>query len=122
MIDSVKGMESAKNLITYHDPQNPLSIYGRWDLGFGDTPTPKTVPDGAIDAKVASASLLDSLPELEGELDMDSSLTLSWMKFGTALFDGEPFIWSESQWKGWKLRDVPDRIEGEFQLLDAPIR
>ncbi len=114
-------METARRLITYFNPQNPLSIYGRWDLGFGDTPNPMTVPDGAIDAKVASTSLMNSIPELEGVLDTGYSVSLFWMKFGTAEFDGEPFIWSESQWKDWELRNVPDRLEGEFQLLQAPL-
>jgi hypothetical protein len=37
--------------------------------------------------------------------------TLSfWMKYGTPVFIGKPFIWSESQWKNQKLRDVPNVV------------
>jgi hypothetical protein len=45
-----------------------------------------------------------------------------WMKFGTPVINGKPFIWSESPWKGWKLRSVPDRVDGIFTLLNAYIR
>ncbi|MCP4578547.1 MAG: hypothetical protein GY846_19910, partial [Deltaproteobacteria bacterium] len=47
MINDVSDVEAAKDLITFTDDLNPLSIYGRWDLGYGDTPTPKTVAEGA---------------------------------------------------------------------------
>jgi len=121
-IDSVKDIESAKALITYTDPQNPLSIYGRWDLGYGETPAPKTVPDGSIDAKAFSVSMLKDVYNLNGVLDTKSPVKTFWMKFGTAYVNGKPFIWSESQWKGWKLRLVPDRIDGDFTLLNAYIK
>ena len=32
-LPGVKDVESAKQLITYTDPANPLSLFGRWDLG-----------------------------------------------------------------------------------------
>ena len=121
-IGSVKDIESAKALITYTDPENPLSIYGRWDLGYGETPTPKTVPDGAVDAKAISTSMIEDVFDLKGVLDTSSPAELFWMKFGTPYVDGKPFIWSESQWKGTKLRYVPDRIDGEFTLLNEYIR
>jgi hypothetical protein len=121
-IGSVKDIESAKALITYTDPKNPLSIFGRWDLGYGDTPTPKTVPDGSIDAKAVSASMIESVFALKGVLDTNSPVKTFWMKFGTPYVAGKPFIWSESRWKGWKLRYVPDRIDGAYTLLNAYIR
>jgi len=121
-IGSVKDIESAKALITYTDPKNPLSIFGRWDLGYGDSPTPKTVPDGSIDAKAISASMIVSALDLKGVLDTTSPVKTFWMKFGTPYVDGKPFIWSESQWMGWKLRAVPDRIDGDYALLNAYIR
>lgn len=33
-----------------------------------------------------------------------------------------PFIWSESQWKNQKLRDVPNVVNGGWQFLRAYIR
>ncbi len=121
-IGAVNDIESAKALITYTDPDNPLSIYGRWDLGYGDTPYPKTIPDGSIDAKAVSASMVRAAMNIEGVLDTDSSLKSFWMKYGTASIKGKPFIWSESSWRGWKLRSVPDRVDGEYTLLNAYIR
>jgi hypothetical protein len=121
-IGSISDIESAKALITYTDPANPLSIYGRWDLGYGDTPYPKTIPDGSIDAKAASASMARGAMKLEGVLDTGSSRKSFWMKYGTPAVNGKPFIWSESAWKGTKLRSVPDRVDGEYTLLNAYIR
>jgi hypothetical protein len=116
-INSVTDIESAKALITYTDPANPLSIYGRWDLGYGETPKPKTVPDGSIDAKSVSVSMIKYVYDLEGMLDTSSSVKAFWMKFGTPYISGKPFIWSQSQWNGWKLRFVPDRLDGDYTLL-----
>jgi hypothetical protein len=121
-IGSVKDIESAKALITYTDPANPLSIYGRWDLGYGDTPAPKTIPDGAVDAKVISVSMVQDAFNLKGVLDTSSPQKTFWMKFGTPYINGKPFIWSESLWKDQKLRWVPDRVDGTFTLLNAYIR
>ena len=116
-INNVKDMETAKALITYVDNENPLSIYGRWDLGKGITEYPKTIPDGAVDAKVYSANkvreLLKSLRYVPNE---KGGKTAFWMLYGTPKIDGKPFIWSESQWaeykKGQNKDMVPDRLEG----------
>ncbi len=121
-IPGVADLESSKALITYTDPRNPLSIYGRWDLGYGETPDPKTVPDGAVDAKAVSASMVRGTFNLEGVLDVNSPVKTFWMKFGTPYIDGKPFIWSESQWKGQKLREVPDIVDGQWTLLNAYVR
>lgn len=121
-ISGVKDIEGAKALITYTDPANPLSIYGRWDLGYGLTPSPKTVPDGSIDAKAASASMTSYAMGLQGVFDPESPNRSFWMKFGTARVNGQPFIWSTSKWAGQKLRDVPDRVEGSYNLLRVHMR
>jgi len=121
-IGGVTDVESAKTLIIYTDPLNPLSIYGRWDLGYGETPSPKTVPDGSIDAKVVSSSMTDYVWRLQGVFDTKSPNKGFWMKFGTPTVNGKPFIWSESVWKGQKLRDVPDVVDGPFTLLNTYIR
>ena len=56
LLPKVNNLEIAKNVITYTDPTNPLSIFGRWDLGYGETDYPKQIPDGSIDAKAADTA------------------------------------------------------------------
>lgn len=121
-IGQVQDVEDAKALITYTDPANPLSIYGRWDLGYGETDYPKTVPDGSVDSKVMAASMISYVWTLAGEIDEKLGFPAFWMKYGTARINGEPFIWSRSLWSGQVLRDVPDRQDGEFTLLRSGIR
>ena len=120
-INNVADIEIAKDLITFTDPYNPLSIYGRWDLGYGWTTTPKTVPEGAVDAKAVAASMLANLSDLKGVLNIDSENTSFWMKYGTPVVNGKPFIWSESQWHTQKLRDIPDVMDGDYHLLKTRI-
>ncbi len=120
-IYNVTNIEIAKDLITFTDPFNPLSIYGRWDLGYGWTTTPKTVPEGAVDAKAMTASMLSDLSNLKGVLNIDSENTSFWMKYGTPVVNGRPFIWSESQWHAQKLRDIPDVMTGDYHLLKIHI-
>lgn len=118
-IDSVKEMEAAKSLITYVGKEEPLSIYGRWDLGYGTTEYPKTIPDGAVDAKVYSAQavkcLLNKIKFIPNKNGGEKSF---WMLYGTPVIDGKPFIWSESKWSEYKKRQdkdfVPDRLEGAW--------
>jgi hypothetical protein len=120
-IYDVTDIETTKDLITFTDPYNPLSIYGRWDLGYGWTTTPQTVPDGSLDAKAASASMLANISDLKGVLNVNSSNRAFWMKFGTPVVDGKPFIWSESQWSEQKLRDVPDVVDGNYHYFKTHI-
>jgi hypothetical protein len=114
-LPGVKDVESAKALITYVDPTNPLSIFGRWDLGRGETAYPKTIPDGSVDAKAASTSMVLDFMRLSQKLDAPK--TGFWMLYGTPSVDGKPFIWKESQWKDQNRRDVPDRLEGRWTLM-----
>jgi hypothetical protein len=132
-IGGVTDIATAKALVTYTDPTNPLSIYGRWDLGFGLTPAPKTVPDGSCDAKAVSAKMVRATlgtggkagkadSGLKGVLDTKAKKKAFWMKYGTPEFNGKPFIWSESMWPGQKLRGVPDVVAGDWQLLNLYMR
>jgi len=123
-IGGVHDIATAKALVTYTDPTNPLSIYGRWDLGFGFTPAPKTVPDGSCDAKAISAKMVRATlgNGLKGVLDTKATKKAFWMKYGTPEFNGKPFIWSESRWPGQKLRGVPDVVAGDWRLLNLYIR
>lgn len=123
-IGSVNDMESAKELITYvgkdeKGNEEPLSIYGRWDLGRGTTQYPKTIPDGAVDAKVYSArKVKELLAGLRRTPNKNGGKTAFWMLYGTPKIDGKPFIWSESQWAEYKEKQdkdlVPDRLEGAW--------
>jgi hypothetical protein len=117
MLPGVNDLETAKAVITYTDPANPLSIFGRWDLGYGETSYPKTIPDGSVDSKAASTSMVRSFMGLSGAMDTSASNTGFWMLYGTAKVNNTPFIWSQSLWKGQKLRDVPDRLDGSFTLM-----
>lgn len=121
-LPGVKDVESAKKLITYTDPANPLSLFGRWDLGYGETDYPKQIPDGSIDSKVVSTSMVRAFKDLSGILDTTASSFGFWMLYGTANVNGTPFIWSQSSWKWQKLRDVPDRLDGVFTLMPLYLR
>jgi hypothetical protein len=121
-LGGVVDIESAKDLIIYTDPDEPLSIYGRWDLGYGTATKLNKVPDGACDAKAASASMTSWVSGLQGVFDLESPYRGFWMKYGTATIAGKPFIWSESEWAGQKLRDVPNTVDGEFHLINTYIR
>jgi len=122
LLPGVTGIDTAKAVITYTDPDNPLSIFGRWDLGYGETSFAKQIPDGAVDAKVATASMVRACMGLEGVLDVHSRNTGFWMLHGTPWLNGSPFVWSHSSWSWQKLRDVPDVLDGSFTLMDLHLR
>jgi len=122
LLPGVSDVEDAKTVITYTDPANPLSIFGRWDLGYGETSYPKQVPDGSVDSKAGSTSMVRSFMGLSGVLDTSSSATGFWMLYGTPKVNGTPFIWSQSSWKWQTLRDVPDRLDGGFTLMPLHLK
>ena len=117
-LPNISNIEGAKSVLTYTDPANPLSIFGRWDLGYGETAFPKTIPDGSIDAKVASASMVRSFMGLSGTLNPAAQTTGFWMLYGTPYVNGAPFVWSQSAWKNVKRRDVPDRLDGTYTQMN----
>jgi len=116
MLPHVTDIKSAKTVLTHTDPANPLSIFGRWDLGYGETDYPKQVPDGTVDAKVVDTAMVRAFMKLEGIFDVSSPATGFWMLYGTPHIHGKPFIWSQSSYSWQKLRDVPDRVDGEYLL------
>ncbi len=121
-IDTVQDIESARDLVTYTEDREPLSIYGRWDLGYGTTEMPRTRPDGSIDAKAFSRELiLDTLKNLSKKPDINGEKTSFWMKFGTAHIQQKPFIWSESQFRDFKQSEdvdcVPDALDGKWNRV-----
>jgi hypothetical protein len=117
LILGVVDDSTAKAAITYIDPANPLSVFGRWDLGYGESPYPIMIPDGAVDAKTVTTAIVRSFMSLSGKLDMRSKANSFWMLYGTPIVNGSPFVWSQSSWKWQKLRDVPDRLDGTFTLI-----
>jgi hypothetical protein len=122
LLPGVTDVENAKAVITYTDPANPLSLFGRWDLGYGLTDYPKQIVDGSIDAKVVSTAMVRSFMGLNGTFDLASPATGFWMLYGTPHVDGSPFVWSQSSWRWQKLRDVPDRLDGAFTLMPVYLR
>lgn len=121
-IDTVKDMDSTKDLITYTEDREPLSVYGRWDLGYGTTEMARMRPDGSVDAKAGSAELIrDTLKNLSKVPDINGTKTSFWMKFGTAHVQQLPFIWSQSPWASMKQDEsidfVPDALDGRWNRV-----
>lgn len=117
-----RNVATAKRVITHLDQKNPLSIFGRWDLGYGETGYPKQIPEGAVDAKAGSTVMVRRFMELDGILDTQSASTGFWMLYGAPCVNGKPFIWSQSLWSEQTLRDVPDRLDGHFTLVQLYLR
>ncbi len=117
LLPAVTDVQGAQEVITYTDPANPLSLFGRWDLGYGKTPSPKQVPDGSVDAKVATVDMARAFMKLHGDFDRSSTAKGFYMLYGTPRVNGKPFIWSQSSWSWQKLRDVPDILDGTFALM-----
>lgn len=118
-IDTVKDIESAKALVTYTADNEPLSIYGRWDLGYGTTEMPRIRPDGSVDAKACSSAMIkEVLANLSRKPSISGKKTSFWMKFGTAPVQQLPFIWSRSKFADLKQPEsedfVPDALDGRF--------
>ena len=118
-LDTVVDIETAKDLVTYTEDREPLSIYGRWDLGYGTTEMPRVRPDGSVDAKAFSTDLIKSvLANLSKKPAIDGQKTSFWMKYGTAHVRQTPFIWSQSKFadmKGDEADDfVPDALDGRW--------
>lgn len=121
-IDTVQDIETAKDLITYTAPREPLSIYGRWDLGYGTTEMPRVRPDGSVDAKAFSRELINEvLANLSKKPSINGDKTSFWMKFGTPHVRQEPFIWSKSKFDYMKdpenVDDVPDALDGRWNRV-----
>ena len=108
LLPGVSDVETAKDVITYHDPAVPGSIFGRFDLS--DRPRPV----GSIDAKVATAGMARDFMQLSGAVDAGATSKGFWMLFGTAHINDEPFVWSRSPWSSWSHPHVPD-------VLDVPL-
>ncbi len=123
LINGVNDINTAKSLITYAEPNTRDNIMSRFDLAiepyldeFG------TAPFGAIDAKVITASMVRDFERLSGKIDLTSNVRGFWMRYGTAYYDGKPFIWSQSDFSSWPHPDVPDALDGVFTYLKLHLR
>ena len=65
--------------------------------------------------------MLSYTADLKGILNTDAHNRGFWMKYGTSVVDGKPFIWSKSQWSDQKLRDVPDVVAGDYHFFRTHI-
>lgn len=121
-LDTVIDIESAKNLITYTAEKEPLSIFGRWDLGYGTTEFPAIRPGGSMDAKAFSANGIKKvLNNLSCKPSINGQKRSFWMKFGTPYIEQSPFIWSRSRFKIFKSLEsidwVPDVLDGKWNQI-----
>lgn len=121
-IESVIDMHSAKDLITYNESLEPISIAGRWDKNYGTSEFIRYQPHGSIDGKVFSASEVRKVLEnLSMKPSINGTKTSFWMKFGSPRIDGTPFVWSESRWAKFKLPEdvdfIPDAIDGNWNRV-----
>lgn len=121
-IGGVKTMDDAKNLITYNDDLEPISIAGRWDKNYGTSEFLRYQPHGSIDAKAFSTEEIKKvLASLSMRPSKDGAKTSFWMRFGSVKLDGTPFIWSQSIWAKFKqpeeLDFIPDAIDGAWNRV-----
>ena len=121
-LDTVTDIESAKDLITYTEDREPLSIYGRWDLNYGTTEMPRCRPDGSVDAKAFSTELIkEVLSNMSRKPAIDGDKTSFWMKYGTAHIRQTPFVWSQSKFADMKESEdvdcVPDALDGRWNRV-----
>lgn len=121
-IGSVKTMDDAKNLITYNDDLEPISIAGRWDKNYGTSEFLRYQPHGSIDAKAFSTEEIKKvLASLSMKPSKDGDKTSFWMRFGSVKLDGTPFIWSQSIWAKFKQPEetdcIPDAIDGAWNRV-----
>ena len=121
-IANVDGIETAKQLITYNESLEPISIAGRWDLNYGTSEFLRYQPHGAIDAKAfGTAEIREVLSSLSFVPDINGTKTSFWMKYGSPYIDGEPFVWSKSKFAEFKLSEevdgIPDAIDGRWNRV-----
>ena len=121
-IANVSDIESAKNLVTYNESLEPISIAGRWDLNYGTSEFLRYQPHGAIDAKTfGTEEIREVLANLSKQPDINGTKTSFWMKYGSPYIDGAPFVWSGSKWAEFKQPEevdgIPDAIDGRWNRV-----
>ena len=121
-IANVRDIDTAKDLITYNESLEPISIAGRWDFNMGTSEFLRYQPHGSIDAKVFGTEEIKAvLAGLTMKPSINGTRTSFWMKFGSPYIDGAPFIWSRSRWARFKLPEevdcIPDAIDGAWNKV-----
>ena len=121
-IANVSDIEGAKNLVTYNESLEPISIAGRWDKNYGTSEFLRYQPHGAIDAKTFSTETIkEVLANLSKQPDINGEKTSFWMKYGSPYIDGSPFVWSDSIWANFKQDEdvdcIPDAIDGRWNRV-----
>ncbi len=121
-IPNVRTMDDAKNLVTYNESLEPISIAGRWDKNYGTSEFLRYQPHGSIDAKAFGTNeIKEVLANLSMKPSINGTKTSFWMKFGSAYIDGTPFIWSDSIWAKFKEPEevdcIPDAIDGQWNRV-----
>ena len=121
-IANVRDIDTAKDLITYNESLEPISIAGRWDFNMGTSEFLRYQPHGSIDAKVFGTEEIKAvLAGLTMKPSINGTRTSFWMKFGSPYIDGTPFIWSRSRWARFKLPEevdcIPDAIDGAWNKV-----
>lgn len=121
-IPNVSDIESAKALVTFNSSDEPISIAGRWDLGYGTSEFLRYQPHGSIDAKCFSTEEIRKvLANLSRKPSIDGKKTSFWMKFGSPYINGKPFVWSDSIFARFKepsdVDCIPDAIDGRWNLV-----
>jgi hypothetical protein len=122
-IRGVHDIRTAKNLMSYVNPNVRDNLMSRFDLALDPyLEEIGTFPFGALDAKVVSASMVRDFEKLSGDIDLSSSARGFWMRYGTSLYNGKPFIWSESEWASMPHPDIPDSLNGVFTNVKLNLR
>ena len=121
-IGNVYTLDDARQLITFNSDKEPISIAGRWDLGYGTSEMIAHRPHASIDAKVFGTEEIKAvLASLSKKPSKDGKATSFWMKYGTPYISGQPFIWSRSLWAKYKQPEevdfVPDVVDGRWNLV-----
>lgn len=121
-IPNVRTLDDVRNLVTYNESLEPISIAGRWDKNYGTSEFLRYQPHGSIDAKAfGSNEIKEVLANLSMKPSINGTKTSFWMKFGSAYIDGLPFIWSDSVWARFKESEdvdyIPDAIDGRWNRV-----
>ena len=121
-IANVRTLDDAKNLVTYNESLEPISIAGRWDKNYGTSEFLRYQPHGSIDAKAfGTEEIREVLSSLSMRPSINGQKTSFWMKFGSPYIDGSPFVWSTSVWARFKDPEdvdcIPDAIDGAWNKV-----
>ena len=118
-MNRVTDLDAAKMLITFNSDNEPISIAGRWDYGYGTSEFLRARAHGAIDSKAfGTRQMRDVLDKISLEPDINGTKTSFEMKYGTPYISGRPFIWSKSLFAPFKQSSdidcVPDALDGRW--------